>query len=60
MEKHKYEKKVVLDAVGILDKTEDGRVIFCVGDKEFDFNEMVETSLGTELHFKSELIPTEE
>lgn len=60
MAKHKYERKVVLDAVGILDKNEDGKLIFCVGEQEFDFAEMLELSLGTELHFKSELIPTEE
>ena len=41
MAKHKYEKKVVIDAVGILDKNEDGDVIFCVGDVEFDFNEIL-------------------
>lgn len=55
MAKHKYEKKVVIDAVGILDKNEDGDVIFCVGDVEFDFNEMIKQALGTELHFKSEI-----
>lgn len=55
MAKHKYEKKVVIDAVGILDKSEDGRVIFCVGEKEFDFDEMIKQAIGTELHFKSEI-----
>ena len=56
MAKHKYEKKVVIDAVGILDKTEDGRIVFLVDDEEFDFSDMVEQTLGTEVHFKSEIL----
>ena len=60
MAKHKYEKKVILDAIGILDKNEEGKVVFIVDDEEIDFDEMIEQALGTELHFKSELIPSEE
>lgn len=55
MAKHKYEKKTIVDAVGILDRDENGTIIFCVGDVEFNFEDMVEKAIGTELHFKSEI-----
>lgn len=56
MAKHKYEKKTVVDAIGILDIKEDGKIVLCIDDVEYDFIEMAKQAVGTEVHFKSDLI----
>ena len=56
MAKHKYDRKVVIDVVGILDVKEDKRVVVIVDDVEYDFADILTSSIGTEVHFKSELI----
>lgn len=56
MAKHKYEKKTVVDAIGILDIKEDGKIVLCIDDVEYDFIEMAKQAIGTEVHFKSDLI----
>lgn len=55
MAKHKYERKTVVDAVGILD-IKDGKVILCIDEVEYDFAEITKQAIGTEVHFKSDLI----
>jgi len=53
--KHKFDKKTVIDAVGILD-IKDDKIVLLVGEQEIDFIEdIVKPSLGTEVHFKSDL-----
>lgn len=56
MAKHKYEKKTVVDAIGILDINEDGKIVLCIDEIEYDFSEIVKQAVGTEVHFKSDLI----
>jgi hypothetical protein len=56
MAKHKYEKKTVVDAIGILDTNEDDKLVLIIDDVEFDFIEMAKQAVGTEVHFKSDLI----
>jgi len=53
MAKHKYEKKTVIDAVGLLDIKEDGRTVLIIDKIEYDFNDIVKQSLGMEVHFTS-------
>lgn len=55
MAKHKYEKKSVIDVVGNLDIRED-KVVVIIDDVEYDFDEIVKSAIGTEIHFKSDLI----
>lgn len=54
--KHKYERKTVVDAVGILDIKEDGKIVLCIDEVEYDFAEITKQAIGTEVHFKSDLI----
>ena len=54
MAKHKYEKKTVVDAIGILDTKEDDKLVLIIDDVEFDFTEMA-TSQSVRVHFKSDL-----
>ena len=56
MAKHKYEKKTVVDAVGILDINVDEKLVLIIDETEFDFEEMAKQAIGTEVHFKSDLI----
>lgn len=56
MAKHKYDKKLIVDVVGILDVVDDDRLVIMVDDVEYDFNDIAKSAIGTEVHFKSELI----
>lgn len=55
MAKHKYEKKTVIDAVGLLDIKED-RIVLSIDGIDYDFMSMAKEALGTEVHFKSDMI----
>ena len=56
MAKHKYDKKLIVDVVGILDVKEDDRLVMVVDGVEYDFVDIAKSAIGTEVHFKSELI----
>lgn len=56
MAKHKYDKKLIVDVVGILDVVEDNRLVIMVDEVEYDFADITKSAIGTEVHFKSELI----
>ena len=56
MAKHKYDKKLIVDVVGILDVVEDNRMVIMVDGVEYDFADIAKSAIGTEVHFKSELI----
>lgn len=56
MAKHKYDKKLVVDVVGILDVVDDDRLVIMVDEVEYDFADIAKSAIGTEVHFKSELI----
>lgn len=56
MAKHKYDKKLIVDVVGVLDVVDDGRLVMMVDGVEYDFGDIAKTAIGTEVHFKSELI----
>ena len=54
--KHKYDKKLVVDVVGILYLNEDGELVVFVDEVPYDFTELAKSAIGTEIHFKSEMI----
>lgn len=54
--KHKYDKKLIVDVVGILDVVDDDRLVMIVDGVEYDFTDIAKSAIGTEVHFKSELI----
>ena len=56
MAKHKYDKKLIVDVVGILDVVEGNRMVIMVDGIEYDFADIAKSAIGTEIHFKSELI----
>ena len=56
MAKHKYDKKLIVDVVGILDVVEGNRMVIMVDGVEYDFADIAKSAIGTEVHFKSELI----
>lgn len=56
MAKHKYDKKTVVDIVGILDVDNNNRLMIVVDGAEYDFADIAKNAVGTEIHFKSELI----
>ena len=56
MAKHKYDKKLIVDVVGILDVVEGNRMVIMVDGVEYDFADIAKSAIGTEIHFKSELI----
>ena len=56
MAKHKYDKKLIVDVVGILDVVEGNRMVIMVDGIEYDFADISKSAIGTEIHFKSELI----
>ena len=56
MAKHKYDKKLIVDVVGILDVVEGNRMVIMVDGIEYDFADIAKSAIGTEVHFKSELI----
>lgn len=56
MAKHKYDKKLIVDVIGILDVVEGNRMVIMVDGVEYDFADIAKSAIGTEVHFKSELI----
>lgn len=56
MAKHKYKKKTVVDAVGVLDTNADGKLVLIIDNVEYDFATIAKQAVGTEVHFKSDLI----
>lgn len=56
MAKHKYDKKLIVDVVGVLDIVDDDRLVIMVDGVEYDFADIAKSAIGTEVHFKSELI----